>query len=376
MGEQRMTKATRVDSLLENNKKKILAKAKETEKNKKAVSKKQKRQYLKAIANDDYIELPNGKKVKAREAYAEALVENTTVGIEAQLVFTEFLNMESLSPPEDPLYYTLDQPLTEDGKLYEISQHGGTPREMVIQKEKDIVRITPYEITSDEESMSKWSLKQGDLTNEEAMRNRVAKAIAKKEETDSKTLLENGLFTDIDDVDGVYIEDEVEEYPTANDLDLTSEEGLTLEVFKQIAKHFDMLGKTVRNVYIPSNRRYDLWDWLSIPAGYDDGSDVDADTVIPQGLHEEVVRTGTVNNLFGYPVNLVPLNTLNGSSGSSVYAWVATNDPAGEYRDIPAYSSVFRDEDARRVYFTENRVLAMFQTPNQRLNYARVEFDD
>lgn len=371
----KLTKAVRADSLLDSNRDKILTKAKEKEEKKKSVSKKKKRKYLEAVANGEKVELANGEKVDAREAYAEELVENTTVGIEAQLVFADFLNMESLNPPDDPLYYTLDQPLTEEGSLYEISQHGGTPREMVIQKEKDVVRITPYEITSDEESMSKWSLKQGDLTNEQAMRNRVSKTIANKEESDAKTLLENGLSSDLASVDGIYIESDVQEYPNTNDYDLSSEAGFTLEVFKQIAKHFDMLGKNVRNVYIPSNRRYDMWDWLSIPAGYSDGSGVNADDVVPQGLHEEVIRTGTVNNLFGYPVNLVPLNTLNGTTGSPVYAWVSSTEPAGEYRDIPTYSSVYRDEDARRVYFTENRVLSMFQTPNQRFNYARVQVD-
>jgi len=327
---------------------------------KKKVSDKNRVNYLKEMADSEELQ----------KAYAQKLVSKTSVGIQAQLMFTEFLNMGTVDIGE-PLIYTLDEPVKR-AKITEMAVHGGKPRETLINN-ADYVRVTPYEITSPEVSMSKFSLRQGDVSNEKKMKKRVEEGVADLTEVDSKGLLEAGLVPDFSAVDGINIDDRVHDFPSTNDLDLSAQGGLTLEVFRQITSHFDMVGRAVRNVYIPSSRRSDLWEWMSIPAGYSDSSGITADNVVPQGIHEQIVRTGTLTNLFGYPVNLVPINTLNGNAGNGdVYIWVATNQPAGEYREIPDVSSTYRDEDARRVYFTMNKAVAMFQTPNQKLNYARV----
>lgn len=318
---------------------------------------------------------------KVREAYAERLAEETTLGIEAQFIATDFFNIDTIEIGQ-PFYYTLDEPV-DRATITEISVHGGTPRESIVQ-DVDMVRVTPYKVTSPQVSMSKFNLRQGDLTHEPAMRRRCEKGIAAMIEDDSWSLLEAGLLSNVDDadsfedIDGINIDDRVMEYPTDNELDLGSEGGLTLEVFKKIADHFNRLGRQVRNIYIPSNRQSDLWDWMSIPAGYDDGSGVDADGVVPMALHEQIVRTGSVNNLFGYPVNLVPLNTLRGTANSDdgVYIWVNTGMACGEFRNIPAVTSTYSEEDAERIYFQQTRGLALFQLPPQKLNYARVKIED
>ncbi|MGV9141346.1 MAG: hypothetical protein ACOC1X_00245, partial [Promethearchaeota archaeon] len=189
-------------------------------------------------------------------------------------------------------------------------------------------------------------------------------------------LLEEGLTTDIEDVEGIYIDSRVKQFPNSTDLDMSDEEGITLDVLKTIAEHFDQLGRQIQNIYIPSNRRSDIWDWMSIPAGYDDGSGVDADNVVPIDMHSNIVRTGSVNNLFGYSVNFVPLNILNGDADNGeVYLWVSTNEPAGEYREVPEISYTHTHEDARNVYYQQSRGLAMFQVPNQKLNYMRVRVE-
>lgn len=359
-----MSKATRFDSMLDSNKEYIKAKASKRAEAKKNVSKEQKVKTLKAMADNE----------KIQESYAEKLVSKTSVGIEAQLIFGEFFNMGTVGVNE-PLIYTLDEPVKK-ATINQIAMHGSAPQESLIQN-ADYVRVHPYQVSSDRVSMSKFSLRQGDISNEEKARKRVEKSMVGKMEVDYKALLESGLYNDINSVKGVSIDSRVKDFPTSNNLDLSSEGGLTLNVFKQIAKYYDQIGRQIRNIYIPSNRRSDIWDWMSIPAGYSDNSGVTADSVIPQALHEQVIRTGQLNTLFGYPVNLVPVNTLNGTATAEedVNIWVNTNQPAGEYREIPRFSDTFREEDAQRIYFTMNKAIAMFQTPNNRLNYMRATIE-
>ncbi|MFW6015300.1 MAG: hypothetical protein ACOCRK_02620 [bacterium] len=351
----------RFDSLLDDNKKYIKNLANKKKELEDKVSKEDQREFVKKLATDK----------ETQEFYAQKLVEKATLGVESQLVFADFFRHGTISPG-DPLYYTLDDPVSGKAEILEIAMNGGTPRRAVVQ-DGQLVRITPYQVTSPEVTMNKFTLKQGDISNEQKARERIEKGNANNIDLDAISLLESGLTDDLTAIDGIYIDERVKNFPQTNDIDLSAEDGITLDVVKEIASHFDQLGRKIRNVYIPSNRRSDLWDWMSIPPGYDDGSGVTADSVVPMSLQESIIRTGSLNRILGYNLNLIPLNTLNGdSSEGAVYIWVSTTAPAGEFRQMPAFSDVFRDEDAKRLYWQENRVIAMFMTPNERINYARI----
>jgi len=315
--------------------------------------------------------------MQALNKYKNQLVTNTNYLIESQLIFADFLNRGTMETDQRTWYYTLDEPITDNKtRIHQITQQGNAPQQGIIMQ-GDTVFIQPYWISSEKVSMSRFNLMQGDITNEEKMRKRAAKGIAKKTNNDAKALLDNGLITDIDAVNGIDMDEDVTEYPSKTVYDLSTEGGLTMNVFKQILEHFMLLGKQVQNIYVPATRMTDLWDWMSMPAGYDDGSGVTADSVVHPEIQQQVVRTGTVNNLFGYPVNLIPVNTLNGDeTEGDVEVYVQTTEGAGEYRIFPEpVSNSDMHKDAQKVYFQENRALAMFQTPRQRLNYAKFTID-
>jgi len=234
-----------------------------------------------------------------QKVYGEGLVDNANYAIEAQVLFTDFLKRDTIEVDERTWYYTLDEPLSDNrARVYEISNHGQPPREAVIM-ERDVVRVTPYWITSPEVSMHKFSLRQGDLTNEEKMRQRAEKGITWDVEDDATTLLKNGLITDTSDVDGIDIDSRIKSFPTSTDLDQNSEGAITIAVLKAIFKHFANMGKMVETIYVPVDNFTDLWDWMSLPAGYNDSSSVTADKVVPQMLVEQIVKTGTLKNVFG-----------------------------------------------------------------------------
>jgi hypothetical protein len=350
----------RLDTLLPQNKERIVSRAEKRKEEQGKVSKAEKKKIITSLASNK----------KIQTAYAAKVANKTSVGIEGQLVFTDFFNMGTIGLDE-PLIYTLDEPV-EEAVINEISTHGGNPRETVINN-TDYVQVSPYEISSPTRSMSKFSLRQGDISTEEKMLRGIEKGLAKRLDKDAKAILEAGITNNLAGIKGINVDPDVYDFPASNVLDFTAEGKVTLNVLKGIAAYMSVLGKKIRNVYIPATRRTDVWDFLSLPAGYSDGSGVTADSVVPQSLHEQVIRTGTLSNVFGYNMNLIPVNTLNGDpANGEVALWVSTTEAAGEYREIPKVTDTFVEEDKKRLYYTLNKGVAMFQTPNQRLNYAKV----
>jgi len=352
---------SKIKTRLASNQDRLEGKAKAKKEREEKASREDKVKTLKAMADDKDLQTQ----------FASKIADKTSVGIEGQLIFSDFLNMGTIDTGE-PLIYTLDEPV-DRASINEISMQGGRPRESIVQN-ADYVRVNPYLVSSPEVSMSKFSLRQGDISAKDKALKRLEKAEAKMMDEDAKSLLDGGITTDFAGVDGIHIDDNVTEFPAGNNKDMSAQGGITMDILKEIARHSNLIGKRIRNVYVPSTRLTDVWDFMSLPAGYDDGSGVDADTVVPQAMHEQIVRTGTLKNIFGYDMNLIPVNTLNGDpNNGDVNIWVSTTEPAGEYREIPKFTNTYNDEDAKRLYFTLNKAIAMFQTPNQRLNYMKIQ---
>ena len=330
------------------------------------VSEEKKKALLKRMGNGDR---------KVITAYAEELIPKIDLNVWGQTLASEFFTMGTVSLG-DPLWYELEYEVDPKSKIKFMSQHGGTPSETVVG-DGDLKRIHPYFIQTPELHMNKLSLRQGGIDSEEKLRRKAERNMSKKIDKDMWALLRAGLSTDLENDMGIVLDEDYKNFPAANDIDATVEEGLTLEIFKTIADHFNRVGRTINNIYVPSNRIKDIYDWVSIPAGYDTGSH-DSDEVVPSAVHEEVVRSGQLSTLFGYPVNLVATNVLDGTEGNDdgdMEMWISTNAPAGEYRDVRELDNTYPDEDASRVYMTMTKGLAMFQPGVYLRNYARVLFD-
>ena len=328
----------------------------------KDISKEKKIEFVKKLADDEEVQ----------EAYAEQVIENVDLNLWADMLASEFFNMGTISLGE-PMWYELEYEVDSEMPIYQLSQHGGTPSETYVT-DGDVVRIHPYMVQTPEVSANKFSLRQGNLDTEEKIRTRSQRNLERMLNNDMWELLENGLTTDLEGDIGIELDPRYKNFPEANDIDMKEEGELSLEVFKKIADHFNRVGVGVNNIYVPANRVADIYDWVSIPSGYD--NDVGAQDVVPQGVHEEVVRNGQFGNLFGFNFNLVPTNELEGGEDEDVYLWVAGTEAAGEYRDIREIDDTYMEEDASRIYITMTKGVAMFQAPYQKMNYARVQIDE
>lgn len=339
----------------------IFEKAKAKEEESKKVPKEKKQEFLKRMASDEGLQ----------KEYAEELIPKVDLNVYAESFISDFFNVGTVELGE-PMWYELEFDTKPRAQVSYISQHGGTPSQTMVT-DGSLVRLNPYFIQTPEVHMNKLSLKQGSIENEQKMRNKLARSMSKRMNADMWTLLRDGLVptgSTLEDEMQIVLDEDYKNFPETNNIDAASEGGVTLNIFKMLADHFNRLGVTINNIYLPDSRIKDIYDWISISASNT--------STLPESVYEEVARNGMLSNLFGYPVNLVPVHTLDGTEGNEsgeIEMWVSTNAPAGEVRNVRELDDVYRHEDASRVYFTQNKAICMMMSPLQKQNFVRVVFD-
>ncbi len=339
----------------------IFEKAKAKQEESKKVPKEKKQEFLKRMASDEGLQ----------KEYAEKLIPKVDLNVYAESFVSDFFNVGTVDLG-DPLYYELDFEVKPKAEVSFISQHGGTPSKTYVT-DGDLVRIHPYFIQTPEVHMNKLSLKQGDISNEQKMRDKLARGMAKRMNTDMWTLLRDNLVASgstLEEDMQLILDQDYKNFPETNNVDASLEGSVTLELFKLVADYANRLGLTVRSLYLPANRVRDIYDWITTSAS--------SQTTFPESMYEEIARNGMLSNLFGYPVNLVPVHTLDGTEGNAdneIEMFVSFSEPAGEVRNIRELDDVYRDEDSRRIFYTQNKGVAMFSSPLQKKNMLRIVFD-
>lgn len=311
-----------------------------------------------------------------RNAYAQTILPKVNLNVYSTMIASQFFEMGEIGadePKEYVLEYETSLPVSA------MSQHGGAPQ-MTFTQNGDVVQVNPYMISTPKVHMNKTSLIQGNIKAEDKMKRATERGMKKRIDTDMWTLLRNGLTTTLQDDVGLMFDEDIENYPNANDIDLSTlcNGKLTKQLFIEIIKHFSQLeGVQVKNIYIPSTRLADIYEWVSVTSGHSSG--VQAEDTITTALQEQIMASGQLSSMFGYPVNLVPMNTLKGEateSGDEVEIWVSTNKPAGVFLNIPEVAYTTTTEDNRRVYFENNKAVYQFQPPYMKAHYARFVIDE
>lgn len=359
---------TKLDTLLDSNQEFIKEFASEVNGDKKDISKEDKRKLLQEMANDKEL----------RKEYAYQIIPKIELNVYADTIVSQFFSIGTIDTDE-PMEYIMEENV--DQPVYHMNTHGGQPQR-VYARDGEVVQVYPYQITSPRAHVNKTSLLQGDLNAEQRMRDSVQRGLVMKEEKDMWALLDEGLTTDLKNDVGLVFDNRIKNYPSANEIDVSADaEGkLNKQLFIDIIDHFTRLDLSVNNIFIPNNRLKDIYEWVSVASGYSDGS-VDAQDTIPTALQEQIMTSGVLSQMFGYNVNLVPVNTLPGTKAESddednaVSVWVSTNMPAGIMRNVPRLSYTHTDEDTHRVYFQVVEGVVMFQPPHYKANYAKFIID-
>jgi hypothetical protein len=338
-------------------------------KNQTNVSVKDQAKFLKKVANGG---------PKARKIMSKALVDNVTLSIPAQTMFGQFFEMGNFTPDRRTWYYSIEEndvDIDDDLEVYRIHRNGNSPRTELITDET-YVQIQPYQITSEEYYMDKFALELGIIDEPKRLQRKASENITWKLERDTQNILTNGLYSDIDNITGINISNKISNYPKTNDIDLSEYDGVSLNTFKDIAIYAKRLGKEIEAVYAPVSVETDMWDWLDVPEQYADQGGTPPNELIPTQLREKLVTEGVPGQMFGRNFNIQSINTLNDDPvEDDIYMWVKFSGGSGHLKYLQGgnFSDEYSHEDANRIYYNLKKTLMLFQTPKQRVNYARIK---
>lgn len=320
-------------------------------------------------------------KSDARNVMAKALVDNVTLAIPARTMFGQFFEMGTFTPDRRTWYYSIEEndvDVDDELEVYRVHRNGNSPRTELITDET-YVQIQPYQITSEEYYMDKFALELGIIEEPKRLEDKASENITWKLERDAKNVLENGLYDNIDNVAGINISNKISNYPSSNKLDLSSYGGITLNTFKDIAVYAKRLGREIEAVYAPVSVETDMWEWLDVPEQYNGQEGPPPDELIPSKLREKLVTEGVPGQMFGRNFNIQSINTLNDDpTEDAIYMWVKFGGGSGHLKYLSGgnFSDEYSHEDANRIYYNLKKTLMMFQTPKQRVNYARVKIQN
>jgi hypothetical protein len=265
-------------------------------------------------------------------------------------------------------------------EFYKIANYNGKPIKGYTSQDKQAYAET-YFISSDIIEIPKWNnIFTDNAAQQEDRANRDLAYSLEKYIDDDLTDLVDNQYVAAWRADTFQFQDtRVTGLPAGNIIDCSSEGEINLEVIKKILEHFIKLGRRVEAIYYPMDDIRNIWDWQAEPDTTSTGS-LGKD-LIPQYIQEQIWTSGVVKNLFGYPVNMVPCNTLASGTIKVIATPAKANDPAPRgaafFWTVPMDSYVTDVPPVTGPMFRGLVMMmgmGMLALPQQCLNTARVDY--
>jgi hypothetical protein len=302
----------------------------------------------------------------AREALAAARVPRVRLNVLAQNMAMDFFEYVRLDDNEVPQYITeSDMPV---GVSY-LSEYGGAPS-MIWTGTQNIASMSMYMITSDKVYVPRFSIQQGIIREQDRANARAAYHLSRRVDKDLLALMTANLGEF--GADTWILDEDINDMPTTNDLNWsnTLEGKLKKDFFMLLFDHFDRLGKTIKNIYVPVTLPKTIWSWLSVVSSVDSPAE---DTVDPL-TQREIIQTGTVQQIFGRRFNIIPRKEL-GSAAGSTYVWVSTTEPAGYFYEKPDFAGteLLNDRRPHMDGFQSYMTIGQAIPAPMKTNFARIK---
>lgn len=300
---------------------------------------------------------------KDYQAKAALRTEAVDLRVRAKMIGLDFFERIELAPDETPAYKLDDsRPMVP---VTVVSQFGGSA--ITVWSDNNSYATFPLGlIESDKVKGQRFDLYQGFTNKNNKINQDIADSIANKLDDMAWIAIAAGIGA-LDS--NVWILDsKIKNAPTSNSIDLSAEcQGkLNKAFFKGVSEHFDRIGKNIRAVYIPSARRSDLFDWVSVS-----GSDINAVDTIPQSVQEEIWNTGRTNGTLIPP--MVFTNMLEGETTGSIYAYAVTTEAPGYFFQKPAFH-ITDEKDEGAWHYAQTVLTGSFVIPTYRkMNIAKIK---
>ena len=274
---------------------------------------------------------------KQKNEIASARIQRINLNILEDLIGMDFFEVINLAHNEIPqLVLQRDQ----KWRASQIGMHGGAPYDS-FQNLDTLSQFVPYALESDVATYPLMSPIIGRF-DEVAGRvnNRVAHDWNRKMDMDLFTLMDASYQANFDDPSTVYeLDPRIQNFPTGNLLDTSSDPGINLDLFKAIFQHFGNMGTNgpkVRSIWVPSTELSNMWSMGSFVSGYAGGS-IQPGQEITQELRTQLLTRGALWTMFGNTFQLRISNVLEPN-----YIRVSTDRPFGTLFMKPEFDRVKR----------------------------------
>lgn len=261
-------------------------------------------------------------------ARAALRTEAVDLKVRAKMIGMDFFEVKTLEADEIPVYET--ETTRPHIPITVVSQFGGSATTIW----SDNLSRAQFELgllESDRVRVQRFDLYQGFTNKNNKLNQDIADSLINKLDDMAWTAIAAGIGN-LDS--NVWVLDpKIKNAPTSNLLDLSAECGgkLTKGLFKAITEHADRVGKPIRAVYLPSARKHDLFDWVSVTDGV---SNTAIDTV-PNSVTEQIWQNGMTGGALMPPT--IFTNVLEGETTGSIYGYAILDEAPGYFFQKPAF---------------------------------------
>ncbi len=267
-----------------------------------------------------------------------------------------------------------------------MSGHGSAPS-VVKMRSHDIYVPQFYAVSTPKVYQPRASILNGNIGEDPVVRRDVMYEFDQTIEDDMWTLLAAACGSFGSDV--ISYDTRLQNIPTSNDYDYSSEGGITKNLIKSILQAVANIpswvapgrSATIRNIMVPASQMWDIADWVSVvstASGQSVSQDA-ADSLSP--MPQEKIESGgpNIGQMFGQQLGIRPVNRLMGTSSANYekYLWVFLDGPAGRLYLKPDEDINMRLTDRLPLWvgFMVYKVMAMEVPGPYKRNFMRVQFD-
>jgi hypothetical protein len=300
---------------------------------------------------------------KDYQSKAALRTEAVDLRVLAKMIGLDFFERIELAHDEVP-GYELDDPRPRI-PVTVVSQFGGSAQTIwSANNTRTLFELGLLE--SDRVKTQRFDIYQGFVNKNDKLNRDIAESITDKLDDMAWVAIEAGIGAL--DANTWILDGKIKNAPTTNSIDLSADcQGkLNKAFFKGVSEHFDRVGKPIRAVYIPSARKSDLYDFVSVT---DAGLTNTALDTVPADVARDIWGTGNISG--GLIPPMVFTNVLEGETPGSIYAYAITNEAPGYFFQKPAFH-LTDEKDEGAWHYAQTVLTGSFVIPAYRkMNIAK-----
>jgi hypothetical protein len=223
-------------------------------------------------------------------------------------------------------------------------------------------------LTTDRVEYSIMDLQQGDISQVDAINQRLLYDLEMKMDVLAKTNIDAAkVVSGLQDTMNIHPSVVLDNIPDTNYIDLdTLHSGstgkLTIEKFKSLLALVSKFGSAggadvpiqMRSVMVSPQNLNDPWDFVSLVSGFSGGDAVEPKSTVPTAVRDQIFQTGMFTSAWGYNFNWTPNNQLDIGQ-----LYIITDQPLGWVFTKPIFDKMLKWDETNSPDHAERNMAEM-----------------